>query len=220
LSKAELEGGISPSTSSSTRTKSHQLEQKSHQIEQKSINRIIDEGIPKLNVNANEKPHEDPKRSAQVETDKNFVAEQDLHFFEANALTKDGELESSSLLDEQYSSPTKKLTYENEATVRNYVRALIRDALKSMTCHQSFQVFCEVTIFSLRPDLIMVMHPSLGVILVVKVKNPGEKVFTSKHIAGQIYDYLKGMVRRGHSTPLSCFLRTKAWRSRASRVLV
>eukprot|EP00978_Attheya_sp_CCMP212_P031859 scaffold121989_cov44-Attheya_sp.AAC.1 len=75
------------------------------------------------------------------------------------------------------------------------------DALMSMTCHRSFLVFCEVTIFSLRPDLLVVMHPSLGVILVVEVKTPGEKVFTSKHIAGQIHDYLKGMARLGHSTP-------------------
>jgi hypothetical protein len=171
------------------------------QIKRGSIQKIIEEGIPALAANAAQEPHEDLKRSADVKMDNEFVTEEDLNFFKANALAKDGALESSSLLDEQKSSWNHELTYENEATVRNYVRALIKDALKSMTCHQSFQVFCEVTIFSLRPDLIVVMHPNLGVILVVEVKNPGEKVFTSKHIAGQIHDYLKGMVRLGHSTP-------------------
>jgi hypothetical protein len=191
------------------------------QIKENSIQRIIQDGIPALHENAKEKPHEDVNRSAELETDNDFVTEQDLKYFEANARTKDGKLEFSSLLVEQYSSPVfPKLTYQNEATVQIYVRALIRDALKSMTCHQSIQVFCEMTIFSLRPNLIVVMHPALGVILVVEVKNPGEKVFTSKHIAGQCYDYLKGMVRLGHSTPFVVFVPTKIWRSRASRVLL
>ena len=162
-----------------------------------SIEELVGSGLHFLQdtPSSAQKPHEDEKRFATVTVDEGFVTLSDLDAFQVNTRTTDNKLLSSHLMT------AGTFSYENEAAVQNYVRGLIVDVVRSMLCEPSLQVYSEMSIFSLRPDLIVVMHPTLGLVLVVEVKNPGEVVFTSNHIAGQIYDYLKGKQRQGHATP-------------------
>jgi hypothetical protein len=50
-----------------------QFNKANDQIKRKSIQIIIDDGIPALAENANEKPHEDTTRSAQFSTDEHLL---------------------------------------------------------------------------------------------------------------------------------------------------
>jgi hypothetical protein len=90
----------------------------------------------------------------------------------------------------------------------------------------------EYTLFSYRPDIIVVFHHTKGIVLVVEVKKPekaiepevaertppkraantsaneankrikeSEGVFNGVKVAGQMYDYLKGMMNMGNATP-------------------
>jgi hypothetical protein len=59
----------------------------------------------------------------------------------------------------------------------------------------------EISLFSYRLDILVVMHKCIGIVLVVEVKKPGLEVFTSHSVAGQVYDHLVGMLVRGVSRP-------------------
>ncbi|KAL3915919.1 MAG: hypothetical protein SGILL_005420 [Bacillariaceae sp.] len=166
-----------------------------------SIERLVKEGIPKLCSNSSKKRHEDEARAADIKVEQSFVTMDDLDSFDVNTVSKDGIPLPSFLMLELKKCPNNFLSSESAAAIRNYVRALILDALESMQCEKSYKVFCDMTIFSLKPDVIVVVHPQLGVVLMVEVKNPREGLFTSKHITGQVYDHLKGMERLGHTTP-------------------
>mmetsp|Transcript_18087 Transcript_18087/g.30839 ORF Transcript_18087/g.30839 Transcript_18087/m.30839 type:complete len:117 (-) Transcript_18087:353-703(-) len=62
-------------------------------------------------------------------------------------------------------------------------------------------VYKEMSLFSLRPDLILLEKVGKGIILIIEVKMPGEDLFTSTQIAAQVADYLVLQVRLGNTTP-------------------
>jgi len=70
-------------------------------------------------------------------------------------------------------------TYQNETKVQNLVVDCLNDALTLLDLSEDFLVESEFSIFSYRPDVVVVSHSMLGVILVVEVKKPGVEVFTS-----------------------------------------
>ena len=98
--------------------------------------------------------------------------------------------------------------YQNEAEVQRCVESCIKDALRALGLADLFEVRPDISVFSYRPDIVVVFHEKLGVILVVEVKKPGDVVFTSHSVAGQTYDYLVGNLGSGTSCPfavLSCY---------------
>jgi hypothetical protein len=99
-------------------------------------------------------------------------------------------------------------TYQNETKVQNLVAACLKDALRSLGLYDDFAVENEYSIFSLRPDIVVVSHSGRGIILVVEVKKPGNGVFESHGVAGQVFDYLVGELLAGNAAPfavLSCY---------------
>jgi hypothetical protein len=109
----------------------------------------------------------------------------------------------SLLLTLQESEP--ELTYQTEADIRSLVVNAVKDALKLLGhgLHSLFKVRYEVSLFSYRPDIVVVHHSTLGIVLVIKVKKPGASVFASKDVGGQIYDYLMGETSMGVAFPFA-----------------
>ena len=86
------------------------------------------------------------------------------------------------------------LVYQNETEVQTYVSETLRDAITTLGVDDVLIVRPEISLFSYRPDIIVVTHSNFGIILTVEVKKPGAAVFTSHSVAGQVYDYLVGML--------------------------
>lgn len=110
--------------------------------------------------------------------------------------------------DGVHSSLLKKLgrnstsfRYQNESKVQYYVTLALEDAICALGLDELLEIEPELSVFSYRPDIIVVTHSTLGIILVVEVKKPGADVFTSHSVAGQVYDYLVGMLGMGIARP-------------------
>jgi hypothetical protein len=107
------------------------------------------------------------------------------------------------------------------------VSQLVGDALEIMGVSKEFERKLEYSLFSYRPDLVVVRHIFLGVILAIEVKKPEPDqpdtvrpqrkeaqeanirlketggVFDGGLVAGQLYDYLKDMNSAGNATPFA-----------------
>jgi hypothetical protein len=94
-------------------------------------------------------------------------------------------------------------TYQNETKVQNLVSACLNDALQLLDLSEDFLVESEFSVFSFRPDIVVVSHGLFGIILVIEVKKPGVDVLTSHEPAGQVYDYLLGNLLSGVSCPFA-----------------
>lgn len=97
----------------------------------------------------------------------------------------------------------QSLVYQNETEIQFYVMDIFKDAIKLLGLETVLSVRPEISLFSYRPDIIVVTHLLFGIVLVVEVKKPGFDVFTSKSVSGQVYDYLVGMLARGVSQPFA-----------------
>ena len=97
------------------------------------------------------------------------------------------------------------LTYESEADVQGFVQRLLNDAIAVIGAVYDCITRLELSVFYLRPDIIVVSYRESGIILVVEVKKPDkpgkESVFVSRKVGGQVYDYLMGMHHMGNATP-------------------
>lgn len=116
------------------------------------------------------------------------------------------ETEPSALLTDLRNA--EYFTYQNENRVQFLVAACLKDALTSLDLYNDFAVECEYSVFSLRPDILVVSHTTKGIVLVIEVKKPGDGVFESHEVAGQVFDYLVGELLSGVDTPfavLSCY---------------
>jgi hypothetical protein len=105
----------------------------------------------------------------------------------------------SMLLARLGNQPTLVYQYQNETEVQRFVEYALFDAIDALGLSDVLTVRPEISLFSYRPDIIVVTHSSFGVILILEVKKPGEDVFTSHSVAGQVYDYLLGMLGIGIS---------------------
>ena len=90
--------------------------------------------------------------------------------------------------------------YQNESEIRRYAMHVLEDVLLAMGIEDYLMVRPEISVFSYRPDVIVVQS-TMGIVLVVKVKKPGTDVFTSHSVAGQVYDYLVGLLGMGVAYP-------------------
>jgi hypothetical protein len=130
---------------------------------------------------------------------------------------------SSVMLDLRRARKTE-FDYSTEADVQFMVSQLVADALEIMGVSEHFDRKLEYSLFSYRPDLVVVRHHFLGVVLVIEVKKPEPEpdqpditisqkankrlkktggVFDGELVAGQLYDYLKGMNSAGNPTPFA-----------------
>ena len=90
--------------------------------------------------------------------------------------------EPSSLLSLLHSN--RAFLYQNETDIQRFVMPVLEDALLAMGLKGFLEVRPEISVFSYRPDIIVVTHSTRGIILVVEVKQPGTDVFTSHSVAG------------------------------------
>jgi hypothetical protein len=93
--------------------------------------------------------------------------------------------------------------YQTEAGIQVLVIAALEDALKSQGIKGLFDVYPEASLFSYRPDIVVVHHSVLGIALLVEIKKPGHTVFTEHQVGGQVFDYLMGMRSSGIVTPFA-----------------
>jgi hypothetical protein len=113
------------------------------------------------------------------------------------------EKQTSYILKEFYESGQESFTYQNETKVQNLVASCLKDALLSQDLSRVFSVENEFSVFSYRPDIIVVSHDTKGIILIIEVKKPGAEVFESHEVSGQEYDYLVGNLLSGVHTPFA-----------------
>ena len=161
---------------------------------------LLQEGVPALS-----KANATIQSTAHVENighDDAAVLEQAVDLPDELPFTVGGtETKSSDLL--RLRGLKDGFTYQNETKVQNLVMRCLNDALTLLDLSEDFLVESEFAIFSYRPDIVVVSHSMLGIILVVEVKKPGAEVFTSHEPGGQVYDYLLGNLLAGVSHPFA-----------------
>lgn len=165
-----------------------------------SLSHLFQTAVPELskgNEELQSSPHcyDTGHEAAAPFTEEIELTDQETYLF-------DGGQDPSYLLRELHDQALEFFTYQNETKVQNLVALCLKDALRSQGLFQHFGVENEFSIFSYRPDIIIVSHNLKGIILVIEVKKPGLEVFTSHEVAGQKYDYLIGELLSGVSTPI------------------
>ena len=98
---------------------------------------------------------------------------------------------------------TRKLSNFNEASPALYMHIALKDLINCLGLSGILETGMEVSIFSLRPDIIAVRY-STQIILVLEIKNPGSErndAVTIPVALGQQYDYAMGMRRMGIDIP-------------------
>ena len=162
-------------------------------------------GIPDMPVNPGRKPHEHKGRTKFTIND-NFVTADDLKFkFISKEKLTGYTLKSFIEVVPMEENPKDKngpkiLAYHNEASVAEYVKGVVLMCMKSLGIFETGRLYTEMSLFSLRPDLLLLMNKK-GIILIIEVKMPGEALFTSEGIAKQVADYLLLQYRLGNTTP-------------------
>jgi hypothetical protein len=122
-----------------------------------------------------------------------------------------------------------KCPYSSKANMQSFVRDALKDTIYLMGLSMEFGTRNEYTLFSYRPDIVAVIHKTLGIILLVEVKMPEKDpeesraprrkpreasraakrvkdeagLFDSELVAGQVFDYLQGMMNLGNATPFA-----------------
>ena len=99
-----------------------------------------------------------------------------------------------------------ELSNFNKASVSLHVTHLLQDVLQCLHLSSTVDVGQEISIFSMRPDVVVVRWQAT-IILVIEVKNPGEDgklVVQDNRAAGQVYDYSMGLYQMGITHPFVC----------------
>ena len=94
----------------------------------------------------------------------------------------------------------------NRASPSFHVKTLLNDVLRCLGVSGTTAVSQEMSIFSMRPDVVVVRRNSI-IVLVVEVKNPGGRghvVVQCENAAGQMYDYSMGLRQMGVDYPIVC----------------
>jgi hypothetical protein len=108
-------------------------------------------------------------------------------------------------LYDQSGPPSFTLRHFNEVSPQDYLKSAIVDVLKCAGVQGD--VIKEATLFSLRPDLVVVIYEG-RVLFAVEVKNPerGDTpglLFSAETAAGQVLAYLKGLKQQGIDQPFA-----------------
>ena len=162
-------------------------------------------GLPDMPEVADLFPHEHANIPTPFSVDAGLVTENDLNFPINFTYKEDGKSIPATLLLNHHlkeKDGAEILSYGNEATVSDYVQSVVTMCLHSLGLFKECVLCKEMTLFSLRPDLILVLHPEKGIILIIEVKMPGEALFQSGNIATQVAEYLVLQYRLGNHMPL------------------
>ena len=170
------------------------IKRQSDEIYEGSIEELIKhfDGIPDMPRVKELHPHQDRNWVASVSIDGKFITPDNLDF----PINYKNKLTGSTLKSfVSYQRLIEKdgrkiLSYQNEATVADYIQGIVKMCLHFLGYFNCCDLYKEMRLFSLRMDLILVVHPERGIILIIEVKMPGDKLFQSKYIAGQVSDYL------------------------------
>jgi len=168
----------------------------------------------------NELPNLKPCSSAFVSCSRNRFedVEENDYYVDLNSIHLPVMNRENKHVGSAFLSLTRKmegLPYCSENDIQFYLRALLMDAVSCLGIDA--EIFGEMSLFSMRPDLVVVKLKQTGsIILIVEVKNPpldmsntgssprqskNEEFASSPTLAGQVYDYLKAMVQSGHEMP-------------------
>ena len=124
--------------------------------------------------------------------------------FKVNFIAKDRQMVKSMIATGMTGTNTS-LHNSNEASVATHVSNVLIDVLHCLHL-SSAKVVTEMSIFSMRPDIVVVRW-NTAIVLVVEVKNPcdcSESVVLNKFAAGQCYDYAMGLRQMGIDRPFVC----------------
>ena len=93
--------------------------------------------------------------------------------------------------------------YANEFGVQRLCVSMIKDACRCLKLRQA-RVATEISIFLMKPDIVVVLRIKGKIIFAVEVKSPdarygnhNDQVFTSENTSGQIWSYLLAMRSTG-----------------------
>ncbi|CAB9513874.1 expressed unknown protein [Seminavis robusta] len=116
----------------------------------------------------------------------------------------------SSLAAKRGRSARRELIYANEAEVQGICLLMIEDALKCLGLStEEVMPHLEISIYTMRPDILLVLRREGRIIFVIEVKNPeinqGD-VFQNQNVAGQIASYLVAMKALGDETPMGAIM--------------
>ena len=185
--------------------KDETIKRQRDEIYEGSIEKMIKDfdGIPDMPRVKELHPHQDRNRVASFSVDGKFITPDDLNFTinyknKLTGSTLKSFLSYQRLIEKD---GRKILSYQNEATVADYVQGVVKMCLHSLGYFNCCDLYKEMRLFSLSPDLILVVHPERGIILIIEVKMPGDELFQSEYIAGQVSDYLLVQYRLGNSMP-------------------
>ena len=102
------------------------------------------------------------------------------------------------------------LEYANEADIQYYCLALVNDVLKCLGLFTTEVIaHLEVSIYTMRPDIIIVLRRSGKIFFAIEVKTPelhDSEVFGSRSVAGQIVSYLLAMKALGNPCPMGAIM--------------
>ena len=164
-------------------------------------------GIPDMPVDHSLKPCEH-QGSAEFSVDDKFVTDEDLNFeFNPTEGTTDHTLRSFLHYVHLEENPNNKngpqiLSYQNKVQVADYVKGVVVMCMQSLGYFDEGRLYKEMSLFSLRADLMLVIHKKTrSIILIIEVKMPGEELFTSEGIAKQVADNLLLQYRLGNTVP-------------------
>jgi hypothetical protein len=82
------------------------------------------------------------------------------------------------------------LEWSSEASLVSHVCVLLQDIIAALLLDPRISVMEEVTIHSLKPDLLVLCDGQYP-IGVVEIKPPHEEIFTNTKVHGQIFDYMR-----------------------------
>jgi hypothetical protein len=121
--------------------------------------------------------------------------------------SKDKHLESS-VLGANYSAKGFKFSYANEFDVQNLALAIVQDVICALGLPQEVLAHLEITLYTLRPDMVVVLRHEGRMIFVIEVKSPGKEneVFSSENTGGQIWSYLHAMKQLGNDLPMGAIM--------------
>ena len=102
--------------------------------------------------------------------------------------------------------------YSNEFGVQRLCVSMVEDALGCLNLAEA-RVNTEISIFLMKPDIVVVLRIKGKILFAVEVKSPdardgnhNDKVFTSENTAGQIWSFLLAMRSTGIQQPLGAVM--------------
>jgi hypothetical protein len=121
---------------------------------------------------------------------------------------KDESLASSELGSKYLGQDCSTFSYANEFDVQNLVIAIVSDAIQALGLPRKVKAHLEITMYTLWPDMVVVLQHEGRMIFVIEVKSPGkgDEVFSSENAGGQIWSYLHAMKQLGNDLPMGAIM--------------